>query len=64
MYLLYDILLLLAYIVYLPVYALRGRLHPQILVRAGFYKKEIFSALRAKDTVWIHAESVGEARAA
>jgi len=63
-YLLYDILLFLAYVIYLPFYVIRGRFHPDILTRAGFYKKEVFNALRAKDTVWVHAVSVGEARAA
>ncbi len=63
-HILYDILLFLAYMIYLPVYAVRGRLHPDILTRLGFYKKSTFDVLRGKDTVWIHAVSVGEARAA
>lgn len=63
-YFLYDILLFLAALAYLPVYALRGRVHPEILTRLGFFKKGYFDAIRGKDVVWIHAVSVGEARAA
>ncbi|HAJ57718.1 MAG TPA: 3-deoxy-D-manno-octulosonic acid transferase [Candidatus Omnitrophica bacterium] len=63
-YFLYDILLFLAYLAYLPVYALRGRVHADILTRLGFIKHGIFDGVRGGDVVWIHAVSVGEARAA
>lgn len=62
-YLLYDILLFLASLIYLPFYALRGRVGRHILMRLGFFKDEHFQALKNQEVVWIHAVSVGEARA-
>jgi 3-deoxy-D-manno-octulosonic-acid transferase len=63
-YLIYDILLFFAYLAYLPIYAFRGRLHADILTRLGFIKKGTFDTIKGRDVVWIHAVSVGEARAA
>ncbi|MFH0877402.1 MAG: 3-deoxy-D-manno-octulosonic acid transferase [Candidatus Omnitrophota bacterium] len=63
-YFIYDLLLFLASLVYLPFYALRGRVHRAILTRLGFFPKGFFDDLRGHEVVWIHAVSVGEARAA
>ena len=63
-YFVYDILLFLALLVYLPVYALRGRVGQHILTRLGFFNADQFEALKGHDVVWLHAVSVGEARAA
>ena len=63
-YLIYDLLIFLASLVYLPFYALRGRVHADILKRLGFFNEDAFSGLKEKDVIWIHAVSVGEARAA
>ncbi len=66
-YLIYDILLFFAALVYLPFYALRGRVHRNILNRLGFFTEDLFKSLSDKEAgpvVWIHAVSVGEARAA
>ena len=63
-YFLYDILIFLAALIYLPFYALRGRVHCEILTRLGFFKKDFFLSIKGKDVVWVHAVSVGEARAA
>ena len=63
-YFIYDIALFLAYLLYLPFYALRGRVHGKIFTRLGFFKRDDFLAIRGKDVIWIHAVSVGEARAA
>lgn len=63
-YFLYDILLFLAALLYLPVYALRGRVHKKILTRLGWGTQDIEAKVAGhKDIVWIHAVSVGEARA-
>jgi 3-deoxy-D-manno-octulosonic-acid transferase len=64
LYFLYDAVLFLAYLCYLPVYALRGRVHADILSRLGFFKKDLFAPLGDAETIWLHAVSVGEARAA
>ncbi len=63
-YLVYDILLFLAMVVYLPVYAWRGRVGQHILTRLGFFPADQFEALKGHEVVWLHAVSVGEARAA
>lgn len=63
-YFFYDIFLILASMIYLPFYALRGRVHREILTRLGFFKPSYFQDVKGRDVVWIHAVSVGEARAA
>jgi 3-deoxy-D-manno-octulosonic-acid transferase len=62
-YLLYDILLFLAWLVYLPFYALRGRVHARFWMRLGLFRKGFCESLAGREVVWIHAVSVGEARA-
>lgn len=61
---LYDIILFLAAFVYLPFYAARGRVHAEILTRLGIFKKDFVRLPEGADVVWLHAVSVGEARAA
>ncbi|MFA5038247.1 MAG: 3-deoxy-D-manno-octulosonic acid transferase [Candidatus Omnitrophota bacterium] len=63
-YFIYDILLLIASVAYLPFYALRGRVHKRIFSRLGFLSPDIqASDGEGKSAIWIHAVSVGEARA-
>lgn len=64
MYFIYDLVIFLGSLLYLPWYALRGRMHADILMRLGIFKKDFFKPLEGSDVVWIHAVSVGEARAA
>lgn len=64
MYFIYDLIIFLASLLYLPWYALRGRVHADILTRLGFFKKDFFKRIEGCEVVWIHAVSVGEARAA
>jgi 3-deoxy-D-manno-octulosonic-acid transferase len=63
-YFFYDVLLFLAYLVYAPFYCFRGRWHAAIGTRLGFIRKGTFDGIKGRDVVWIHAVSVGEARAA
>jgi len=63
-YFLYDILLAIAALVYLPFYAVRGRVHGRILDRIGIFCADAWQVPEDKKTIWIHAVSVGEARAA
>jgi 3-deoxy-D-manno-octulosonic-acid transferase len=63
-YFLYDLFLFFAVLVYLPVYAFRGRVHKNILTRIGIFDRDFFRAVKGRDTVWLHAVSVGEVRAA
>jgi len=62
-YFFYDILLAIAALVYLPFYAVRGRVHGRILSRIGFFSAGEWQAPEGQKTIWIHAVSVGEARA-
>lgn len=68
MYLLYDLILLLAALVLTPYYLLRGLRYGKtrrgIRERLGFYSAERLAPLRGRRTIWIHAVSVGETRAA
>ncbi len=66
MYQLYNLALLLAGLVLVPYYWLyglrHGRSHRSIRERMGFYPTEMIERFEKK-TIWIHAASVGEARA-
>jgi 3-deoxy-D-manno-octulosonic-acid transferase len=59
MFILYDLIFLLAAVIYLPVYFLRGKFHYGFLARLGFLPKEI----HFDRPIWIHAVSVGEVNA-
>jgi 3-deoxy-D-manno-octulosonic-acid transferase len=63
-YFIYDLLIFLAYLIYFPIYALRGRVSRASLERLGIFQKGKFDGLAGQDVVWVHAVSVGEARAA
>ncbi|MCD6581702.1 MAG: 3-deoxy-D-manno-octulosonic acid transferase [Desulfuromusa sp.] len=67
-YLLYNLLLLLSALFLVPYYLLRGFRYGKsrrgIRERLGYYSPEQLSLLREKKTIWIHAVSVGETRAA
>ncbi|MFH0940633.1 MAG: 3-deoxy-D-manno-octulosonic acid transferase [Candidatus Omnitrophota bacterium] len=62
-YFFYDLLIIIAALIYLPFYALRGRVHRRLFVRLGFFKNDLFKEIQGKDVIWVHAVSVGEARA-
>lgn len=62
-YFFYDVLVLAGALVYLPYYILRGRWHPKIWMRLGFFPLSLFGDVSGRDCVWLHAVSVGEARA-
>lgn len=67
-YLLYDILVLLAGLGLIPYYLLRGvkygKTRRGIRERLGFYPKDQLRVLAGKKVIWVHAVSVGETRAA
>lgn len=67
-YLLYNLLLLISALFLVPYYLLRGLRYGKsrrgIRERLGYYSPEQLSLLRGKKTIWIHAVSVGETRAA
>lgn len=68
MYLLYDLLLLIAALFLAPYYVVRGwrygKTRRGIRERLGFYPVERLAPLRGRQVIWIHAVSVGETRAA
>lgn len=59
MFIFYDIIFILIVIIYLPIYLLKGKFHPGFLSRLGFLPKD----LSLDKPIWIHAVSVGEAKA-
>jgi 3-deoxy-D-manno-octulosonic-acid transferase len=67
LYLIYDMLLLLAVPLlvpwYLCRYVRRGRLRKGIGERLGFIPREKCSLLDGSETIWVHAVSVGETMA-
>lgn len=67
-YLLYNLLLSISALFLVPYYLLRGIRYGKsrrgIRERLGCYSPEQLSLLREKKTIWIHAVSVGETRAA
>jgi len=67
-YLLYDLLLLIAAAGLVPYYLLRGLRYGKsrrgIRERLGHYVPDHLEALQGREVIWVHAVSVGETRAA
>ena len=67
-YLLYNLLLVVSALFLVPYYLFRGVRYGKsrrgIRERLGYYSPKQLSQLRTKKTIWIHAVSVGETRAA
>lgn len=68
MYLLYDLIFLLAALLLIPYYLIRGlvrgRVRQGILERLAWYAPGKLDVLRNRRVFWVHAVSVGETRAA
>ena len=68
LYLVYDILLILAVPLLVPFYLLRylrrGKLRRGVGERLGFLSREKELLFAGRDTIWVHAVSVGETMAA
>lgn len=68
MYLLYDVLIVCATVISLPIVALRNITRKGatygLRERFGMYRRELFEVLREQPRVWIHAASVGETQVA
>lgn len=68
MYLLYDLILLVAAAVLIPWFVLRGLRHGKvrrgIRERLGLYAADRLTPLAGRKVIWVHAVSVGETRAA
>lgn len=68
MFLLYDILLVLAGLVLVPFYLYRGirygKVRRGLRERLGWYDPQRLASLKGRRVVWLHAASVGETRAA
>ncbi len=68
MYLLYDLLLLIAAVVLVPYYLLRGYRYGKsrrgLRERLGYLSEEQLQRFQGRNIIWVHAVSVGETRAA
>ncbi|MCK8816322.1 3-deoxy-D-manno-octulosonic acid transferase [Natroniella sulfidigena] len=67
-YIIYDILLLILFMLYLPVLLykmiVKGKYREGILERFGFLAAEKIEQFEGQPTIWVHAVSVGETVAA
>ena len=57
---LYNVLYLIAFIFYLPVLLVKGKLHSGFKQRFGILGQELCYRLYKKPNIWFHAVSVGE----
>ncbi len=65
MWILYELLLVIAFVLYLPKALWRRRLpHPGWAMRLGRYPEAVRERLRGGGAIWVHAVSVGEVQAA
>ncbi|MBF0510777.1 MAG: 3-deoxy-D-manno-octulosonic acid transferase [Candidatus Omnitrophica bacterium] len=60
MYFLYDIILFIYALIYLPYLLLTQRAYPGFGMRFGLFPGSIQSQIKNKANIWIHAVSVGE----
>ncbi len=61
MFILYDIIFILVFLFwYLPEYLFKGKFHSGFLMRLGIFPRRIRQRLAGRQTIWLHAVSVGE----
>lgn len=60
MFIIYDLIILISVLIYLPVYLFKKKFHPGFEARLGILPKQ----LELDNPIWIHAVSVGEAMSA
>ncbi|OIO40423.1 MAG: hypothetical protein AUJ75_00235 [Candidatus Omnitrophica bacterium CG1_02_49_10] len=60
MFIVYDILLSIFAVLYIPFYIMRGKFHKGLFMRLGFIRRDVLDALGGRGSVWLHAVSVGE----
>ena len=60
MFLLYDFVLLLYALIYLPYLLLTNRGYAGFRMRFGLFSAQVKKQIKAKVNIWVHAVSVGE----
>jgi len=60
MFILYNLLFFIGFILYFPFLWLKGKVHGDFLTRFGWWPAALSADLQAKENIWIHAVSVGE----
>ncbi|MBF0386803.1 MAG: 3-deoxy-D-manno-octulosonic acid transferase [Candidatus Omnitrophica bacterium] len=63
MFVIFDVIFTVYFILYLPVLFLRGKWPAGFLERFGFIPPETVRALAVRENIWVHAVSVGEVAA-
>lgn len=63
MFVVFDVLFTIYFILYFPVLLLRGKWHVGFLERFGFFPPETARILSQQENIWLHAVSVGEVAA-
>ncbi|MEW6171276.1 MAG: glycosyltransferase N-terminal domain-containing protein, partial [Candidatus Omnitrophota bacterium] len=64
MQIIYDIIIFLFFLVYLPYFLFRRKINKDFFTRLGFIPQELKKCLKDKSVIWLHAVSVGELIAA
>lgn len=64
MFLIYDAIFILFALIYLPIFLIKKKWHKDFFARFGFLDEKCFDKLKDSRPIWIHAVSVGEAKAA
>lgn len=60
----YDLIFLIFAVFYLPVFIIRGRWKGSLFMRLGLLPNKLCARLKSGKTIWLHAVSVGEVKAA
>lgn len=60
MAILLDLIYAVAFVLYLPALALKGKLHGGYWMRLGRFPSEVAKSLQEYPNIWVHAVSVGE----
>lgn len=60
MWIIYNLIYLLCFIIYFPLLVLKGKYHGQFLMRFGFFPDDFKKRIKREQNLWIHAVSVGE----
>ncbi len=60
MFILYELILWIAFIIYFPILVLKKKWHKRFFTRLGFISFDLKSRIHPNKNIWIHAVSVGE----
>ncbi len=62
-YIFYDIIFISLFLLYFPILFFRGKCHRGMFQRFGLWSQELKDRFSNKESIWVHAVSVGEVNA-